>query len=90
MPVDPPSSLSRTQTGGFLSDSKGLESILGKRKPELELPPANTKRHATTFPFSEEEPGPGSESPLSSSDLDECERVKDDQTAVPNRGSCST
>jgi len=91
-PARTPSSLSRSKADIFGFDSVGLESILGKRKSEQPLP-AGSKRRATTFPCEEEKPteevydSPRPDSPSSTSDAGEHERLEHDRGADVSRGS---
>ncbi|KAH7363703.1 hypothetical protein BKA66DRAFT_444623 [Pyrenochaeta sp. MPI-SDFR-AT-0127] len=87
MPAKAPSSLSRDKASRILDVGSGVESILGKRKSQ-QCPPASTKRNATTFPRDDNDElnedvrsYPSSDSPSSSSDVDEHERINYDKRA---------
>ncbi|KAF2178654.1 P-loop containing nucleoside triphosphate hydrolase protein [Zopfia rhizophila CBS 207.26] len=91
-PAETPSSISRDKADIFALPGVGVESILGKRKSE-QRPPAGAKRHATTFPSEEERPteevynAPRPDSPSSTSDADEHERLEHDRRADVSRDS---
>lgn len=91
-PAETPSSISRDKADIFVTLGFGVGSILGKRKSE-QRPLAGAKRHATTFPSEEEKRteevynAPRPDSPSSTSDVDEHERLEHDRRADVSRDS---
>lgn len=88
------SSISRDKANAYMHAflEPGMESILGKRKSELQ-PLADVKRHATTslpkpkVPTKEAYNTSHSGSPSSTSDINEHERLEHDGRADLSRGS---